>query len=725
MDEKELIMDLEGLAKVLDELPDLKDDQRIENIWNMYNTTSDKLLHYKIYNEIDTEEATLLRSDMPSLEAEKELADKSVSNIEAEIKRGETVYANTQKSISELKEALKVKGLSERKKADIELSIRKCEQILENIKNQSEKLKSELSSAKEKQKKVTDSLNDKKNKLEKLYKEESDKLESDAQTLYFAYDFFASNPKQEIQSTINDLKDGIVDIKTVNNRLQNLKVLLSSGLYNLDEINKKVRENRKKEIAEAIELQVKKVREDNNIDFYEKQIKFQDDMIKRKDGDLTSRQALRDEYKRMVDYLFVNGKGADKLRGLYELQSAYEVGDKVNENTFSDVLDRLINKTGGEKLVEKVDRQVPNYFPEEYLQILDKATIDSVNQKIDDEINKSGLTENDVIPLINDGINKLESESPSKDLVPVGETGLTTIDGPKEEVKGVKDLDPSKLEKLKEWFAGNWKKVTVLGTTAALSLALLWSSCSGAKKDNNKEAATAKEQTVAQVTYKPVEQKKVEPIVETKPTHHEERPEPVVTPEPGVTPEPEPEVTPEPKQEDIKLRTEEKIQEDHGLVGDSRPADPDMSPQLHGNSVVLEDPTTNTKVYIDSEGSSVVVKNDGTVDREENAIQVEPLGDGTVVVHNPEPVMKETIEKADAVENTQPPENPISLDDYNKQVAEEVQHVEEQKDNGMISADDAAKIIADKEDELNRINAAFDEMFNDLSVEKEGGSYGK
>ena len=68
----------------------------------MYNTTSDKLLHYKIYNEIDTEEATLLRSDMPSLEAEKELADKSVSNIEAEIKRGETVYANTQKSIKSI-----------------------------------------------------------------------------------------------------------------------------------------------------------------------------------------------------------------------------------------------------------------------------------------------------------------------------------------------------------------------------------------------------------------------------------------------------------------------------------------------------------------------------------------------------------------------------------------------------------------------------------------------
>ena len=44
-------------------------------------------------------------------------------------------------------------------------------------------------------------------------------------------------------------------------------------------------------IMQGIELQVKKVREDNNIDFYEKQIKFQDDMIKRKDGDLTSRQA--------------------------------------------------------------------------------------------------------------------------------------------------------------------------------------------------------------------------------------------------------------------------------------------------------------------------------------------------------------------------------------------------------------------------------------------------
>ena len=753
MDEREILTDLENLSTILGELPELKDDQRINNMFDMYVDANKNLMEYKIYNEINTEETITLKENISNLELEKEPFDKQFFTLEADVKRNKDTYNNTERLIAELKEDLKRPGLSERKKQDHLLSIHMCEQTLANLDSESKKLNEKLSDVRSKRDKLNNSINEKKKALKELYKQESDRIELDAQTLYFAYDFFSSNPQEEIQNTINDFKDGVIDLNTLNERLQNLKVLLSSGLYNLDEFNKKVREKRIQDIAKAVELQVAKVREANNIDYYEKQIKFHKEMINRKDGDIASHQACIDEFESRIKYLFVNGTGAKELLDLYDLQSAYVVGDKVNENTFSDALDNLINKTGKEELVEKVGRQVPNYFPEEYLYLLDKATMNNVNERIDEEVKSAELNEEEVKPLINNQLKQLEEEKDKEQgLIPVGEPEVdeAKIDGPKVEVKKIKNLEPSKLDKIKDWFNANWKKITVVGSVIALSVALAWSSCSGVKKKTNNSdqvavvVTQAPEKTKKPVIPKPTEEPvvtpepKKEPVVTPEPTEEpvitpepteepvvtpEPTEEPVVTPEPTeepvVTPEPteEPVVTPEPTEEptnDYKLRTEETVQEEQGPVGDSAPADAEMSPQLHGNALMLEDPTTNTTVYVDSEGNKITKEEDGSFVVEEHVQEVVPADDGTVIVHNPDMSPAQITEE-------QPPEESISLDDYNAQKNEEMNQIEEQRDQGLISAEEAAEEIARTQEEINMANEAFDEWFSDLSEGKEIG----
>jgi len=717
MEQNEIVADLENLLVVLSELPDLKEDQRVENIWGMYKEASDKLLNYKISGKTSSQEAISLEDEIAKLKLDKDPIDKSVSALDEEIKYNDTKYNNAKKLLDELKEESNKPELSERKKDNCMLSIQMCERLLADIESKREELNTKLSEAKSKQEATNKTLSEKEKALEELYKKESDELELDSQTLYFAYDFFASNPKENIQSTINDLKDGVIELDVANERLQNLKALLSSGLYNLDEINEKVREKRKQDIAKSIELKEAEVRKLNNIDYLETQIKYHEEMLKRNEGDPASHKSWLEEYKSRIKYLFTHGEGAKELCELYELQSAYIVGDKVKENTFSDLLDSLINKTGGEQLVEKVGRQVPNYFPEEYLELLDKASINETNKKIDEALQTAGITTEDAKNKISNNINKLrEEQAANPDLansVPT-EKGLVPVDGPKVEVKNVKDLEPSKLDKIKEWFNANWKKVTVVGASLALAVSLAWSSCCGVKKTAvvdrpaivekytpEKEAEPKKEESKPAVT--PSQEKKNDP---SKEPQKDDKDEPVL----GVN--------------DYRLRTEETVQKEHGPVGDSRPADPDMSPQLHGNSlvvensvedstIVLENPTTNTRTFVDSDGNKITEEN-GTYRREEHAQQVNPVGDGTVIVHNPNmsPVSN------DSKPVSEPVQDSVSLDDYNKQKTDEIAQIEQQKNQGTISAEDAAETIAKTQAEIDMANSEFDRLFGELSEGK-------
>ena len=86
MEQNEIVADLENLLVVLSELPDLKEDQRVENIWGMYKEASDKLLNYKISGKTSSQEAISLEDEIAKLKLDKDPIDKSVSALDEEIK---------------------------------------------------------------------------------------------------------------------------------------------------------------------------------------------------------------------------------------------------------------------------------------------------------------------------------------------------------------------------------------------------------------------------------------------------------------------------------------------------------------------------------------------------------------------------------------------------------------------------------------------------------------
>ena len=732
MNDNEIIRDLEYLAEALGEVPEITDNEKISNIWAAYQSAEEKLFNYKRYVRIDSEETSTINADLEQLKEEKEKVDTLVSNIEKAIASNAEQYETDSRLLNEYREEANRTDIDARQRANALMRIPQLEKALDEISKSREATNQKLAEAKAEQERQNKLVADKEKEIMELYNLLSDKIELDAQTLYFAYNFFSMNPKKQIEDTINDYKDGIIDEQVLNERLQNLKVLLNSGLYNIEEINEKVAEKRLHDIKAEIESQKKLIREKNNIDFLERQAASYDEKMQKEETEFFQRvySFIKKDINAQLDHLAVHGEGIDRLKELESLYDSYRARIETNKRVLSSDLDKLIAKTGGERLVEKEGRQVPNYFPEEYLRILDVATVERVNRQVEEQVQQTvanlpatGETseQEQVVEEIRREIvdNTAEAMEENKN----NETALVPVSAPIE-VVNTKELEPSKLDKIKEWFNKNWKRVTFSAASVALAVTMLCTSCCGGKKQSAEEPSnqvkvTIKEQLPSQEIRIPgldfgdelpeqepeldeakqeVETNTVDPT--KKPSKPKKKPEktpkpeidenPVVTPTvdptetPTVTPTETPTVNPtdsptieEPDgRHTYKLKTEEKITEENDGVqkGNSAPADSSIP---YGVGESMYNPVTRTN--IDSEGTVTTQKEDGSYEIVKNGQEVNPIEDGVVELENPN-------------------FSPINAEEANNQIEEtpplDSQTVAEAVANGTITDDDAARYYA-------------------------------
>ena len=766
MEENRMLKELEDFVAEFDEISNLDGSKTISNIRKLYESSEEKLFNLKLnhngYDEVEFNEKNenrerelaavdSLQLDLSRLEIERSSADRLVTNLETAIKHNSEVYSHANEMIAEYEEYLRHPNISLEDKELCNKRIQLLNDVKKKIDDEREATNSKLSSAKAEQEIVNRKINDKRieldmaleralalekeiKKLQELgYEEAVNKAEADAQTLYFAYNFFSANPKEEIQNTINDYKDGIIDLKVLNERLQNLKVLLNSGIYDINTINQKVREKRLHDIEDQLEAQKKIVYEENNIESIENQIIYYKDLIKKE-----SKQAFVKRYENLINSLEVqreelmtNGKGTDKLRELELLHMSYIAKNKADEKVFTNDLDNLIKLTGGEVLVEKEGRQVPNYFPEEYLQLLDKAVLDRANSEINDLVEKevTSLPEEDKIDVrnkINDLVDAaMKQVKDENGMIPLKdeEKGLIPIDGPRIEVTNTKDLEQTKLDKIKEWFNKNWKKVTLTASVIALALGITCSSCSGIKKNNS--LPNDVEQAIVDVHIPNLEEVEVSeeqtPAVEEQEYEETKEVKPIITPKPTEKPTPTPEESSDPVMDGtMNINVVTPNPDTPNIGGDSKYADNGTltPPQLgDGNNIItsaFDDSIPGQTTLVDVTGNAHTVYSDGHIESGHNEQTVDENGKW-----NPNFTPVERVEEP----KVEVPSDAVSLQEKKQQVEEENKKIEEKAKENEITQEEAEKQIATNLADMENLQSAFDEDWENepLPGQSKGG----
>lgn len=594
MNDEEILRELSDLSGVLGELPDVSTSEAVGNIKRMYEESEADYNYIRLnhvgYNE---KEYVALSAEYDKALADTDSLTLEVTQLEVDLKRierqeanfirvqeeNEAQYQRMDDEINYLEERLNNKNLSEEDKSRLNKQIENLNKAKKEIEDNRELQKQRIEAAGNKKKEIEENLSSKKTELQsknelsaklskdietlkaKGYEEALKTAELNTQTLYFAYNFYSSNPKEEIDKTIKDYKEGLIDSRVLNERLQNLKVLLNSGVYNIDDIkniDNKLRERKIKEVEEEYKKQLEFVRKENNIEYYEE--------LAKKDPRFKAR------YDAVIEDLLLHGKGTDRLTELEMLHKSLLATDKVAHKGFAENLDDLIAKTGGEVLVEKEGREVPDYFPEEVLQILDVATVKKANEqieeKIEEEVQKAVEEQKKeetspekspelIVPEEMMRRIKENAKKKSKEVAPkIVESAKhpekpVNLDGEKVEVKNVKEIAPEKASKIKEFFKKHWKKAKLIAGIVVFAVTFgAVSLCAPSEKlaSSQEEVPTdAREFQEDEVRYQSPNGVEVDFVNG-----------PEVTPAPVLPPVPEtpaPEVTPEPEETPVVEET--------------------------------------------------------------------------------------------------------------------------------------------------------------------------
>ena len=135
-----------------------------------------------------------------------------------------------------------------RRQEELETIRENRETLLEEIKDRRARLaeiEENLNRKREEIERISSEIREVENRISALKntsmsEEEKQRLELDTQALYRMSRFFTANPKEEINRIIYDFEEGRITENEVNDKLQNLRSLLSSGLYETSDLKAKL-----------------------------------------------------------------------------------------------------------------------------------------------------------------------------------------------------------------------------------------------------------------------------------------------------------------------------------------------------------------------------------------------------------------------------------------------------------------------------------------------------
>lgn len=298
MDKKELIERLKALEESFPkELTESENAIKIMSNSNLFFQKSlEKLEEAEINeNEYDVlacereiEKRELLASELKEMETNYsksaeyyDVLEKDIDDIEEKVisflpKKIETY----ERIISDCDYQYEKAYTEEEKKFIFDKKVKRQKE-LELLKKERESLASELSEKKEKLFEIREALSSKKESIENykndikdinynieeikksglIDKNEKEKLELDTEALYRMSRFFSANPKEEINNIIIKLEENKLNETEIKEKLQNLKVLLTSGIYNIEGLKTKLTREQVLEKRNDIEEDIKSLEE--------------------------------------------------------------------------------------------------------------------------------------------------------------------------------------------------------------------------------------------------------------------------------------------------------------------------------------------------------------------------------------------------------------------------------------------------------------------------------